>query len=233
MSIPIYSPEIALALEKDMLESVTIREADFQFSIWQTTQCLVAPKSLGRNVNFEAAQTSLQEQSWPIFLRDTGGDITPQGQGILNVSLAYLAPKNKLSIKQVYIDFCTPILSLLKDFELDAYCSSVPNSFCDGAFNIVIGGKKLAGTAQRWKQIKDKSGQVHKAIFIHALILINTDIEASCSTINQLYQICDIESSVNADVHINLESIIDQQINMNTLAKSLKQKYFQAYEKIV
>jgi lipoate-protein ligase A len=104
-----------------------------------------------------------------VYLRHTGGCITPQARGILNVTQVFRAPRD-LGIDASYDRLCSPIEEVLQDFGHKATRGLLPNVFCNGRHNVQIDGKKFAGTAQRRSLCRDDGASV--AILNHALLLI-------------------------------------------------------------
>ena len=63
-------------------------------------------------------------------------------------------------------------LALLAEHGLEGNYDFVPGSFCDGQYNLVIGGRKITGTAQRWLA----PGQDHGgAVLAQAMLLVAGD----------------------------------------------------------
>lgn len=91
---------------------------------------------------------SFAEQGWPVVVRDCGGGPVALGPACLNVS--WMTPVvGAMSIEAGYIAFCDRLSSALASLGIQAYCNDLPGSYCDGRFNLLVDGRKLAGTAQR------------------------------------------------------------------------------------
>ncbi len=188
--------------EQNMFKRVTAGSSDDTGFIWSTARCLVAPQSISRNRYFAEASQASAVLGWPVHVRQTGGGVTPQGPGILNVSLAFAnTADNRLSIADSYRIICNPIITELCLLGIDAYCSSVTGAFCDGRYNVVVDGKKLAGTAQRWSRMKKHARQ--KVILVHALILYDTDLEEITEAVNRLCRLLKQEQRVTSGAHCN------------------------------
>lgn len=70
------------------------------------------------------------------------------GPACLNVS--WLTPVLRaISIEQSFLEFCEPLLAAMAGLGVTAYCAALPGSYCDGRFNLLVNGRKLAGTSQR------------------------------------------------------------------------------------
>lgn len=208
-SLSTPAPQDALDHELRSLDRVAAGEVPFSCSIWSTERCLIAPCSLSRNPNFEPARASLAAKGWPVFLRGTGGDVAPQAPGIVNISIVFtIASGRSKPIQDAYRILCTPILSRLDALGIPAYIAAVPGSFCDGAYNIAVGGKKLAGTAQRWRLMKRSNGPSKShAILAHASLLCQVDLAEVTGAVNEFYRSCKIERRVRRDSHVALSDL--------------------------
>ncbi|MFK7995252.1 MAG: hypothetical protein AB8B87_14000 [Granulosicoccus sp.] len=200
-------PAKALEAERQLLDQFKNLSANFHIAWWSTTQSLIAPRSLRRAGNIEEAAALLSSMGWPLHFRQTGGDVTPQGPGILNIAVAFaLDPTERPSISAVYEIFCEPLVQWLIKHGCRARTGCVPGSFCDGEYNIVVGTQKIAGTAQRWTRVRGV--QLRQVVFAHALILLDADIDAGVAAINNLYEICGLDRSVNCRAHANLSDVL-------------------------
>jgi hypothetical protein len=161
----------ALEGEATAMERVCTQPGSF-IRFWESIeQCIVAPAGMAlREPNFPAACKALAEFGWPVYQRRTGGCITPQARGILNVTQVFRAPL-ELGIDESYDRLCSPIELVLKNFGHTATRGSLPEVFCNGRHNVQIDGKKFAGTAQRRSLCRDEATSV--AILNHALMIID------------------------------------------------------------
>jgi len=150
---------------------------------------------------------------WPVLVRKTGGGVIPQGPGTLNVSLAFaLDSSEQPTIAGVYNMFCAPLINMLTRMGCSAYTSAVPDCFCDGEYNVAVGGKKVIGTAQRWTRVKLSAAHgapsSRQIIFAHALMLVNADLHGGVAAINQLYRASNVSSIVKLDAHANIGELV-------------------------
>ena len=193
----------AQELERTLLESAVLRGAVCGWSVWRTHQSLIAPSLATNAAGFEAAAREMSSRGWPVHVRDTGGDITPQSPGVVNVSSAFVIERTpEVSIRATYERFCAPLLAFLDILGFEAYLASVEGAFCDGAYNIVIDGKKLAGTAQRWRLVRMCDGRPGIAVLAHAAILADADIAAGVAETNRFYRLTGVDRTVDPARHV-------------------------------
>lgn len=189
----------ALAHERALLDRVASGAVDRALALWSTDACLVAPRNLTVKPDFAAAQAMLAAGGVTVHERDTGGDLMPQGPGIVNVSLVFVAA-GSMTIAQAYDVLCRPIEALLAARGIAARRGSIPGAFCDGAHNIVVGDRKLAGTAQRWRRGRDG----RTTVLAHAAIICAGDLDGLATAANRLYAACGLDRRVDAGLHVRL-----------------------------
>jgi len=167
--IDFLDAEEALARELELLEDVSHHPETRHLWFWESPKCLVSPKNLSNKPRFQDASQSLLNEGWPVHLRSTGGDVTPQGTGILNVTHVYATePGHPVDIRQEYDRLCTPIEQALGQ---GASRGWQPGAFCDGEFNVQLNKRKFAGTAMRIR--RGKADRSRSAILAHAIMLID------------------------------------------------------------
>ncbi|KRP54130.1 lipoate--protein ligase family protein [Pseudomonas poae] len=195
--------EAGLAAEQDLLAAVCAGEQAFGLLFWRPTdQALVMPRRLSRLPAFEAASQVSAQAGWPVLLRETGGEPVPQSGATVNIALVYAPPRSEGDqgrIETGYQRLCQPICDLLIELGGDASVGEVEGAFCDGRYNVNLNGRKMVGTAQRWRQ----SGGRPVGL-VHGALLLDDDREALIAAVNRFNQACGLEQRVRADSHIAL-----------------------------
>ena len=199
--------------------------------IWSMPQGLVVPKSARTNPDFETAQKTMADLGWPVHIRQTGGDLTPQAPGMINISYVFAQTwSDAISIDATYKALCAPIISYLKQkHNIDAYCSAVDGAFCDGKFNIVVEGQKIAGTAQKWRHFKNDKGQKCIAVLGHIALLGDVPLDQMINAANQFYQQANVDKIIQLANHTTLFHLIgEQNYNQSELMQGLLQSFREA-----
>ncbi|MCE9955372.1 lipoyl protein ligase domain-containing protein [Aeromonas rivipollensis] len=156
--------------------------------LWQAPQCLIVTRKDMRLPRYQAACEQLASEGWPVHVRDSGGTAVPHGAGILNLSL--LLPRTTTDLGHYYRLLGAPLLTLLEEHGLEGSYDFVPGSFCDGQYNLVIGGRKITGTAQRWLA----PGQDHGgAVLAQAMLLVAGDVDEGTRMASRFYELADGE----------------------------------------
>lgn len=190
----------ALARELELLEDVSLNPEHRHLWFWECPRCLVAPKNLTTNPLFEQASHKLETEGWPVNVRSTGGDVTPQGAGILNVSHVYATrPGAPVDLKQEYDRLCTPIEEALGT---GASRGWKPGAFCDGEYNVQLNGLKFAGTAMRIR--RSKADRSRNAILAHAIMLVDPVSVAAIDAINMFLNALSEPRQIDIAAHTSL-----------------------------
>ncbi|MEM8700590.1 MAG: protein ligase [Pseudomonadota bacterium] len=206
----------ALAREMDLLEDVSRHPGRRHLWFWECPKCLVAPKSLSSKTTFEQASFALAAEGWPVNLRSTGGDVTPQGAGILNVSHVYATePGEPVDLKREYDRLCTPIETALGE---GASRGWQPGAFCDGEFNVQLNNRKFAGTAMRIR--RGKADRTRSAILAHAIMLIDPVSTDAINAINRFLSCLGEDRRIDVGAHASLPAGYGKEAFVAALSKA-------------
>lgn len=201
-----------LKLEQQLLERVVSGHDRHGYAIWRSRQAIVVPRSATHKPGFELASRYCESQGWPVVVRSTGGEMTPQTSGFINLSMVVRCNGAKTGIRESYAMICQPLIQWMSAMGIHAYCSHVDGAFCDGDFNLVVNGKKIAGTAQRRKRIKVPTpvSQEDTAVLLHAVILCDEGLERIWRISNEFYKACQLPPFIIGDRHICMSDITEQ-----------------------
>lgn len=178
-----HTPDQILAEEQRWLRDCA-RDGLARAHLWQASQCLIVTRKDMRLPRYQAACEQLANEGWPVHVRDSGGTAVPHGAGILNLSL--LLPRTTTDLAHYYRLLGAPLLALLEEHGLEGNYDFVPGSFCDGQYNLVIGGRKITGTAQRWLA----PGQDHQgAVLAQAMLLVAGDVDEGTRMASRFYEL--------------------------------------------
>lgn len=153
--------------------------------LWRGVQGLVVPRSYERAPRWQAASAESAAEGWPVQVRSSGGGLVPQGPGVLNLSLAWALPEGQaMTIDPVYRALCGQLAAAFARLGVRTEVQAVLGSFCDGRFNLAVGGAKLVGTAQCWRRLEGV-----QVVLAHALMLVDADpvaLTARCNAFEAL-----------------------------------------------
>jgi len=205
------SAEQGLDAERALLDATFAGQRDSGLLFWRPLeQSLVMPRRLSRLEGFAAAQSACAQLGWPIALRDTGGEPVPQSPAVLNVALVYAIPSSdneQTRIETAYLRLCQPLCDWLAALGLDAGLGEVEGAFCDGRYNVNLAGRKLVGTAQRWRRRPSDGRYV---VLAHGAVLMENQREPMVNAVNAFYENCGLDARVRATSHVALEERYQQ-----------------------
>lgn len=192
--------EAAMDREAALLMRVSEDPSHRQVWFWQAPQGLIAPRKLSRLDGYAEVARAMAQNGWPVSLRSTGGDVTPQGPGIVNVTHVYSRPpREKFDLDREYDRLCTPIEAALGE---GASRGWQPGAFCDGAHNVQWAGLKFAGTAMRFRPCK--ADKTRYAVLAHALMLMQPPTGAAIEALNRFLGALGQDRRIDAAAHTGL-----------------------------
>jgi lipoate-protein ligase A len=125
--------------------------------LWCGEPGLVVPRSCTGLPGWPAAA-----QAHRVLVRAPGGGVMPQGPGLLNLSLIWRADADAggapSGTEAIYRALCDALAAALARLGIAASPQAVAGSFCDGRFNLAVGGaswsalhnRGAAWQASRW-----------------------------------------------------------------------------------
>nr|WP_178076159.1 MULTISPECIES: lipoate--protein ligase family protein [unclassified Pseudomonas] len=197
--------EAGLQAEQDLLASVCSGDAEFGLLFWQPSdRALVMPRRLNRLPGFDHACEVSAAAGWPVLLRETGGEPVPQSASTINIALVYAPPRSEGDLNRIetgYRRLCDPICELLDELGGTSSLGEIDGAFCDGRFNVNLDGRKMVGTAQRWRQ---SQGGQRPVGLVHGAMLVDDERESMVAAVNRFNEACGLEQRVRAASHIAL-----------------------------
>lgn len=204
---PVLNIEEAFDQESRLFEKVLKQKRYAGFMIWKTFPSIVVPSRFTSICQYEFASESMAREGWRVVERNTGGDVVPQTPGVMNLTTSFLMPKEYTGADRMdyaYELLTRPIVKALKKLGLkDVEIGSVPGAFCDGRYNVTIAGRKVAGTAQRWRWC-EKDGEKRAVVLAHAALIADGNIELMVEAVNRFCSFCGIDKSFEPDSHTSV-----------------------------
>lgn len=204
------TPEAGVAADFGLLDAVAAGEAPATIRLWENRPCLVVSGRDTRLPRFDAACREMARLGRPVITRRSGGTAVPHGEGVLLVSMVYaLEGRAADSVDQGYEALCAWMVEAIATLGIHADCRSVPAAFCDGRYNLAVGPRKIAGTAQRWRR-RTVAGATRQGVIAHALLLVEGDPTAMTEAVNRFYALAGGTQRFDAE-------------SVTTMARCLKQ----------
>jgi octanoyl-[GcvH]:protein N-octanoyltransferase len=203
------SAQQRVARDAVLLEAVRRGEAPPTARVWENERCLVAARSDRRLPRFDAAAEALGAAGWPVVVRESGGSAVPQGPGILCLSLVFRPEKSApCTIESSYDALCRPLEAALADLGVACARSEVHGAFCDGRYDLAVLGRKIAGTAQRWRAGPGGPAPGRGALLAHAVLLVDADLGEASAAVNRFYETAGGERRCRAAASISLREAL-------------------------
>lgn len=134
--------------------------------LWQGRPGLIVPRRVAAEPNWAAAVAN-----HGALVRVSGGGTVPQGPGLWNLSLMWPVPSaTPTDTEALYDALCAHLAKALARLGLQAVPQAVPGAFCDGRWNLAVGGRKLVGTAQAWRRVAGVP-----LVLVQAMIVVSAD----------------------------------------------------------
>jgi octanoyl-[GcvH]:protein N-octanoyltransferase len=174
-----------------------------ELRIWSNSQCIVASRAQTALPEFDAARTLSERAGWPVVMRRSGGSAVVHRPGILNVSVRRLMPPDSLRwVSQGYEAFLAYLICAFKLLGVECDAGEVPGAYCDGRFNLRIGGCKLAGTAAHFA-IRDGA----RVCLFHAAILVSGSVFDDIAAIERFEYALGAQQRYAPEAHATLAQL--------------------------
>lgn len=168
-----FKAPAGLVCEEARYDGFRRRRADgLELHFWTQSRCLVTTAQIARSADFASAQACSRKRGWPVLVRRSGGGTVFHDPGVLCVSLFEQVPAAGARIERVYRRFCAVLTGGLSRLGVAAQVGPLPSAPCDGRFNILVGGRKLAGTAARIGFDRDGA-----SVLAHAAIQVSSEFD--------------------------------------------------------
>ncbi|MEO0322912.1 MAG: hypothetical protein AAF447_08135 [Myxococcota bacterium] len=198
------------------LESAMFAEPHAGCGVWWTRPGLVVPRSLARLPGFPRARDALAAQGLPVVVRGSGGGVVPQGPGILNVTVTVPLRAQRHATQADFAWLAAPLRRWLAERDITTEVRSVPGSFCDGDHNVVVSGRKLAGTAQR---------RGRSRALLHMVLLVRPDLERSLDSVARLRRLLGRPGALSLHAHTTLASLAPDLGDVEVVAAELRTRF--------
>ncbi|MCP3033497.1 lipoate--protein ligase family protein [Halobacillus sp. A1] len=145
---PTFSALQSFAIDDALAISVGEKESPTAARLWVHHDTVVLGIPDARLPNISEAIDYLKEEGYQVVVRNSGGLAVLLDEGVLNLSLIFPDAK-EVNIHDGYdamVEFIQHLFSDLTD-QIEAY--EITQSYCPGAYDLSIGGKKFAGISQR------------------------------------------------------------------------------------
>ena len=227
-------PETALLRDVELLKEVASGKRCATARLWENPQCLVVTRKETKFPDFESARSQLAAEGWPVIIRDSGGTTVPHRPGILNFTLFFpVAEGGKYDLDLVYMALCEPIRLALRELGLCAEYGETKGSYCDGRYNLNVGGLKVTGTAQKIMISPPNTRNVKQAVMAQAMLMVDTDAEDGTYWVNRFYSLAGNARQFDPSVSTSVCNLLLESVNKKDLTCQMRLLIREAFDELV
>ncbi|PSL45867.1 octanoyl-[GcvH]:protein N-octanoyltransferase [Salsuginibacillus halophilus] len=146
-----FEPLDSFALDDTLCTTVGQGISPPAARLWVHPPTVVLGIQDSRLPDVKAGIEFLQAAGYHVIVRNSGGLAVVLDEGVLNISLIMQEPK-QFSIDEGYDFMFHTVQRLFADAPGAVEAGEVVGSYCPGAYDVSIGGKKFAGLSQRRKK---------------------------------------------------------------------------------
>ncbi|MCL8207692.1 MAG: lipoate--protein ligase family protein [Actinomycetia bacterium] len=162
----------------------------------QPRYALLGPKDR-RLPYLDRAVRSLEQDGWPTFMRVGGGSAVLLDDHALSFAVA--RPCRDLTLlERNFRELAAGVLTALEHLGLPARFGAAAGSYCEGPFDVVVDGRKVAGIAQAIR-----AGYA----LVSGMILVDQDPEATTARLQAFYREAGSPVVLRADAVTNLHRL--------------------------
>jgi len=164
------------------------------------------------------------------IVRNSGGLAVVSDRGVLNFSMVFPEPRNRLTIDQAYDRMHQLISEVLRPYGVTVDAYEIPDSYCPGDYDLSINGRKIAGISQR---------RISGGISVMIYLSVNGDQQQRAEMVRDFYD-AGLQGSethwdypdVNPSVMTTIEEEINQKISVDDVIEKIMSliKYTQSTE---
>lgn len=198
-------------------EHALLQEGGPAVLLWQADEnTLVIPAALARRAEMQAPIAMATEQGRLVALRGSGGGIVPQGPCTLNLAMV-LPCRTGFTLEDGFRLICGVVIEALTRFDIVAQTGPCPGAFCDGTWNVISGGRKLAGTAQRWR-----TTSLGRVVLIHTAILVHRPDAALWHGLDALHRAAfSMDPPIRRSAHVTMNDLLTENRRFSSFSGAL------------
>lgn len=184
----------------------------------QTPYALLGPKD-ARLPRLEQGLAVLQAAGLPVFERIAGGSAVILDEDC--VSFAVAKPCRDLtSIHRNFRELSEGVIVALRELGAEATFGAAPGSFCEGGYDLVVNGLKVAGIAQALRR---------GFTLVSGMLLVNQDPVPVTKLLNRFYGAAGGEDDLIPDNVIHLSRLLGRPLTIEEVEAALRRGFAQVH----
>lgn len=210
-------PFLNVALEEAVAVFVGTGDVPPTVRLWQNDRPTIC---LGRtDVRLPAIGDAVAwagRQGYAVVPRISGGTAVLHDGTTLNVTVTVGNPGNKTDVPGAYRSLLEGTIKGLDHLGLQATFEQVPDTFCDGPYDLASRGRKFCGTAQ---------AQRRGFVMVHGTLLVTSDAQRMCRTLAEFYRRAGAERVVDPAGVASVSDLLEGEVTRTEVRKALARGY--------
>lgn len=184
----------------------------------QRPYALLGPKDR-RLPSLAKGLTVLREAGLPIYQRIAGGSAVILDEGC--VSFAVAKPCRDLtSIHRNFDELTVGVRLALRRLGIESEFGAAPGSFCEGPYDLVVAGRKIAGVAQAMRR---------GFALVSGMLLVSQDPARITELLNEFYAAAGGAADLIPDNVVNLSGLLGRPVHTVEVEQALKEGFAEAH----
>lgn len=177
----------------------------------QTRYALLGPKD-GRLPRLSEGLAVLREAGYPVYERIAGGSAVVLDENC--VSFAVAKPCRDLTtIHKNFHELSAGVIEAVAELGAPAEFGAAPGSFCEGGYDLVVAGRKIAGIAQALRR---------GFALVSGMLLVNQDPGPITDLLNQFYAAAGGAAELIPDNVVHLSDLLRRPLSLDEVEDALK-----------
>lgn len=169
--------------------------------------------------DLEAGIAYWQERSVPVYERVSGGSAVLLDGHCLSFAVARPC-RDFTMLHHNYRELAGGIIRGLQLLGLDARFGAAVGSYCEGPYDIVVDGLKIAGVAQAIRR---------GYALISGMVLVDQDPVATTDQLNEFYRAAGVEKNYRADVVTSVKALLGRPVTMAEMEQAMREGFAQLF----
>lgn len=213
-------PAFGYALDTAIAEHVARGRVPPTLRIWRPGRCLALGRFDTRLPRYREAVARLRAQGVWVLRRPSGGQAVWQDENFVNVSLIVPVPQGRrLGIPEAYRAYLAGVQRGLSFLGVETEFRRVEGAFCDGPYDLAVGGRKLMGTAQIQKR---------GVVVVHGTMPVWGGIPETIRWVSRFYAQAGQPTPLREETMVTLAELLDRAIPLRELQAALVEGHRQA-----
>ncbi|MFQ5793453.1 MAG: biotin/lipoate A/B protein ligase family protein [Candidatus Bipolaricaulia bacterium] len=210
-------PAHGVALDEAISVSVATGKMSPTVRLWRNETTLVVGRFDPKRPGFGRGVAYARELGLTVVQRISGGGAVLHEPGCLNFSVSIPEPEAFMGVREAFVSLCDGVIRGLETLGISCGFGRVPEAFCDGSHNLIVNGKKIAGTAQARRR---------GFILVHGTLFVDGNLDRMTRIINGFYRSIDEEQAeTHADAVTTLSRELGRPVSLEEVAAALAEGY--------